>query len=134
MSYYYNANEGVRQLDDAVYAAWVASGNPKANYYAKIPDPPAPGYRFDGTEWVAPPVYKPQQVTAYQARAALLAANLLDDVEAAVSVSPDRNLKLAWEHALHFERNHPMISGIAGALGLSDEQLDELFLNASQIQ
>lgn len=131
---YYSSADGIRELDDSVYDAWVAVNNPKAAYYTKLPDPPGAGYRWNGTEWVAPPTYKPMQVTAYQARAALLAANLLDDVEAAVSVSPDRNLKLAWEHALHFERTSPMIASMAAALGMSDEQLDELFLNASQVQ
>lgn len=134
MAYYYIQSESkVVQLDAALYAQWVANGNPKASYYTPIPDPPGPGYTYDGTQWVAPPVYIPQQVTAFQARAALYNANLLATVEAAVTASTEETLKLAWNHALHFERNSPTIAAMAAALGLTSQQVDDLFLAASVI-
>ena len=135
MGYYWIAAESkVTQLDNALYAQWVANGNPKASYYTPIADPPGPGYTYNGTAWVAPPVYIPQQVTAFQARAALYNAGLLATVEAAVAASTDEVLKLAWGHALHFDRNSPTIAAMAAALGLSDTDVDNLFVAASQIE
>lgn len=135
MAYYYIQSESkVVQLDAALYAEWVANNNPKANYYTPIPDPPGPGYTYDGSQWVAPPPPPvPYQVTAFQARAALYNANLLATVEAAVAASTDETLKLAWNHALHFERTSPTIATMAAALGLTDQQVDDLFWAASVI-
>lgn len=64
MGYYVSNTGELKQIDDATYAAWQASNNPKANAYTLIPDPPSPQHRWDGTEWVAPPVYVPPPVTA----------------------------------------------------------------------
>lgn len=135
MGFYYIAAESrVTELDDALYASWVADGNPKAGYYAPISSPPGPGYTYDGTQWVAPSPYIPQQVTRFQAKAALLQSNLLDDVEAAVAASTDPLLALAWSDALSFERQSPMVAGITAALGLTEAEVDALFVAASQIQ
>lgn len=135
MGYYWIASESqVTQLDDALYASWVASGNPKAAYYTPIPPPPGPGYTYDGTAWVAPPVYVPQSVTRFQGKAALLAQGLLDDVEAAVAASNDAYLQLAWADAISFERQSQMVASVASALGLTQAQVDDLFIAASQVQ
>jgi hypothetical protein len=131
---YFFADSKVVQLDADLYARWVADGNPKADYYVPIPDPPGAGYTFNGSEWVAPTPYVPQAVTAYQARVALLNEGLLDDVEQAVGALPDLKIKLAWHHALHFERNSPAIAAVAQYLNLTSEQVDNLFLEASKIQ
>lgn len=75
----------------------------------------------------------PASVSAFQARAALFAAGLLDDVEAAVAAA-DRLTRIAWESAQAFERGSPTIATLAAALGLSDEQLDDLFRAAAEIR
>jgi hypothetical protein len=133
MSYYYNG-EQVREFDAALMQAWIDAANPKASGWVLIADPPGPGYTWDGTEWVAPPVYIPTQVTAFQARAALLGAGLLDTVQAAVDGSNNPTLMLAWEYALHFERQSPTIAAMSQALGMTDAQVDELFTAAAQIE
>lgn len=76
----------------------------------------------------------PQSVTAFQAKAALLQAGLLDDVEAMMA-SPDtpRIVKLAWVEALMFERQSPTVQSLGSALGLDDAALDALFVTASGI-
>ena len=67
-------------------------------------------------------------VTPFQAKAALLDADLLDDIEALMAdPSTDRVVVLAWNNAIQFERLSPMVAGIASALGWTDEQLDALF-------
>lgn len=88
---------------------------------AYVPPPPAP-----------PAV--PQQVTAFQAKAALLHAGLLDDVEAMIKHDDTpRVIKLAWDETLHFERTSPTVATIAAALQLTDAQIDALFITASEI-
>lgn len=77
----------------------------------------------------------PQEVTRFQARAALYQAGLLDEVEAMiVAPSTDRMLQLAWQDALTFKRDSAFVAGMAASLGLSDPQLDALFIAAAEIQ
>jgi hypothetical protein len=75
----------------------------------------------------------PASITRFQARAALLAAGLLDDVEMAVAASP-RFVQIAWEDASVFDRSSPTIAALAAALSLSDADLDDLFRAAEQIR
>lgn len=77
----------------------------------------------------------PQKVTAFQAKAALLHADYLDNVEALMA-SPEtpRIVKLAWADALHFERNSPTVAAMAAALGLTDAEIDALFSFAAEVQ
>jgi hypothetical protein len=74
-------------------------------------------------------------VTPFQAKAALLDAGLLGDIETLIAdPATDRKVVLAWNNVQNFERLSPMITGIATALGWSNEQLDALFEAASQIK
>ena len=57
MSIYYNAAGELREIDDALMAAWVAAGNPKADGWQL--QPPAPAHdptlqtiRWDGAAWI----------------------------------------------------------------------------------
>lgn len=74
----------------------------------------------------------PQTVPAYQARAALLSAGLLDAVEAAVA-GADRQVQIAWEYATTVRRQSPFISAMQGALGLDDAAIDALFVAAAAV-
>lgn len=78
------------------------------------------------------PTGVPASVTRFQARAALFAAGLLDDVEATIA-GADRFVQIAWADAASFERGSPTIAALATALGLSDQQLDDLFRAAAKI-
>lgn len=82
----------------------------------------------------APPAV-PQIVTRFQARAALHLAGLLPQVEALMA-HPDTPVlaKLAWADAQDFKRNSPTIAQMAAALGLTETQLDQLFIQASEIE
>ena len=75
----------------------------------------------------------PQSVSRFQARAALSLSNLLLTVEAFIANSDDVIAKLAWADAVQFERNSPTIAAMAFALGLNNEQIDQLFITASKI-
>lgn len=77
----------------------------------------------------------PNQVTAYQAKAALYNAGHYGDVSALMS-SPevDTLALIAWENATTFRRESPFIAAIAPALGLSDSDIDDLFRAAVEIE
>lgn len=68
----------------------------------------------------------PQVVTIRQAKLALLQAGLLDDVEAAMTQA-DRATQIEWEYATEFRRDWPALLAMQPVLGLTDEQIDDLF-------
>lgn len=41
--------------------------------------------------------------------------------------------KIEWEFSPYVERNHPMINTLGAALGLTGEQIDQAFVEASQL-
>lgn len=88
-------------------------------------------------EWVppaAPPVAVPQAVSRFQARAALHLAGLLEQVEAVIADPATPVLaKLAWQDAQEFKRTSPTIAAMSAALGLTEQQLDDLFALAAGI-
>lgn len=71
-------------------------------------------------------------VTPFQGRMALADAGLLANVLTAIE-SADEKTKVAWEYALEWKRNSPMIATLMAALNISDSQADDLFKAASQI-
>lgn len=76
----------------------------------------------------------PQSVTRFQARAALYQAGILSSVEALMANEATPALaKLAWADAQEFKRSSPTIAAMAGALGLTSQQLDDLFTTAAGI-
>lgn len=77
----------------------------------------------------------PQEVTRFQARAALHGAGLLEPIEAMMADPQTPMLtKLAWQDAQTFKRQSPTVLTLAGALGLSSAALDQLFTTASGIE
>ncbi|MFN4283524.1 MAG: hypothetical protein ACK4NA_12880 [Alphaproteobacteria bacterium] len=73
----------------------------------------------------------PDTVTPLQARRALRAAGLLDTVNAWVAQQDDEDIKDAWEFASVIERHGPITAGAARELGLTNAQLDGLFIAAA---
>ena len=81
-------------------------------------------------EYVPPPPPPVTQVSMRQARLALLAAELLDDVEAMI-VQADRVVQIEWEYATVVDRASPLVVAIGAALGLDDAAIDALFADAA---
>lgn len=58
----------------------------------------------------------------------------LSTVDTAIAAIPDPNQreygKVEWEYATSFNRMHPLIATIGAALGLSDTQIDAMWLAA----
>lgn len=78
------------------------------------------------------PAGVPPAVTDIQARMALLAADLLPAVEAAVA-SAGGDAAIYWERSLVIHRDSPFIAAMGAALGLTGEQIDGLFVAAAQL-
>lgn len=97
----------------AEYLAWAAAGG--------VPDPYAPP--------APPPV---TTVTPRQARLALLAAGLLDQVEAAVA-SAGGATKITWDYAAVINRDDPLITTLGASLNLTSAQIDALFTQAATL-
>ena len=94
--------------------------------------------RVDGV-WgpPAPPAPEvPKSVTMRQARLALLGAGLLDDVDAAINALPSSQKEAArieWEYSQEVQRHNGFVSVLAPMLGMTTEQTDNLFIEASQL-
>lgn len=77
----------------------------------------------------------PTMVSAFQAYAALEAAGLLDAVKAYMERPDTPQIeRLAFEKARDFKRDSPTLAKLAAVLGLSEAQLDDLFIQASKIE
>lgn len=79
----------------------------------------------------------PAEVTRRQAKQALLLAGLLGSVQGAIDAIPDATprsmAQIEWDDSQAFERNRPLLIMLATALGLSSEQLDDLFITAKDL-
>jgi hypothetical protein len=134
MARYAVINDGVVKshalADDADFAAaqgWIPAGGSNI------------GDLWDGENFTpappAPPVV-PGFVTMRQARLALLGAGLLDDVDAAINAMPSPQkeaTRIAWEYSQVVERHNGVVVALGPLLGLTDAQIDDLFLTAAQL-
>jgi hypothetical protein len=80
----------------------------------------------------------PASVSARQIRLWLVAHGVsLAAVEAAIDAIPDAlqrdSVRVEWEYAPYVERSHPMLVPLAAALGLTEAQVDQAFIEASQL-
>lgn len=71
-------------------------------------------------------------ITPRQIRLHLNATGLRQAVEDYVAAS-SQDIKDWWEFSLSIERNSPLLIGAASALGLTPEQLDQFFIEASKL-
>ena len=81
-----------------------------------------------------PPV--PPSIKAWQAKAVLQLAALLEPAEAIIAglSEPNRTVvSSAWSNNADFSRQSPTITSLATALGLSDDQLDAMFQQAAAL-
>ena len=79
-----------------------------------------------------PPVPVPAQVTMRQARLALLGAGLLTSVETAIA-GAGQAAQIEWEYAAVVERASGLVPAMATALGMSEQQIDDLFILAATL-
>ena len=91
------------------------------------------GWKYENGELIEPilPIEVPQTITPRQLRLHLLAIELLDEVEALCSA--DRAMSIWFEYSLDFQRSHPMIEAMAVQLGLTQNDMDTFFIEASKL-
>ena len=75
----------------------------------------------------------PTVITMRQARLALLGANLLTTVDDAIATGTDEALKIEWEYATECRRDWQSLIVMATALGVTELQLDEMFILGSTL-
>ena len=73
----------------------------------------------------------PQAITIRQAKLQLLALGMLDAVEEYCKT--DRAIQIEWEYASKFDRNSTILNTAATAMGMTKEQLDTFFVDASKL-
>jgi len=76
------------------------------------------------------------QVSMRQARLALSQSGLLSAVDTAISSLPEQDsaaVKIEWEYAHVVDRSSPWVIQMGAALGLTPEQLDDLFVLAATL-
>jgi hypothetical protein len=78
----------------------------------------------------------PAEVTMRQARLALLGAGLLQSVEDAINALPEpprTAARIEWDHSNTVQRKNAFVQQLAALLGLTSQQLDQLFIAAEQL-
>ena len=114
-NYYKVGTNETHSPESPEFLQWLAEGN--------TPEP-----------YVIPPPAVPATVTRFQALATLAAGGWLDTVHVYIDALPRNNVqRLAFENATDWERTSPTVNAIAAMLGLSDAQVDDLFIAASQV-
>jgi hypothetical protein len=78
----------------------------------------------------------PQEVAMNKARKALILAGLIEQVEAAVEAAPGQEgdlIRADWQYATGMKRQAPFVLAMADAIGLTSEQVDQLFIQAAAL-
>ena len=118
MRYYKSSNGGIFAFSDI----------------QTVPDDLIPLTPEEINALLSPPSMVPQVVSAAQGGIALIRAGLMDAVQAAVDApETPSEVKWAWAHATTWDRSSPALAFLAGAAGITQEQMDALFMAADKI-
>ena len=75
----------------------------------------------------------PDVITMRQARLALLGAGLLSTVDNTIASGLDEAMKIEWEYAQEVRRDWESLNTMATALGMSELELDNLFIAGNDL-
>lgn len=95
------------------YQRWLAAGNKPNPYIA--------------------PVTIPQQAPMWAVRTVLQNDGLFDQAQALIDASSDNALKNVWDYGNFADRRSSAINSLAKALGLTDDQVDKMFVDANEL-
>lgn len=97
---------------------------------------------LDATRTLALALYEHEQasslppITARQLRLWLAGAGILIAVEGLIAGLPEPQRTMAgieWEFSLTYERAHPLVIQLGASLGLTSQELDTAWVNASKL-
>lgn len=120
MNYYKDDNNQVFGYDDKQVQEGYAEGKTKITEAEK-----------DELTYVE--LQKVQVVSMRQARLALLQMSLLTTIEDAITNGTDEAMKIEWEYATEVRRDWASLISLSESLGMTSEQLDDLFQLASTL-
>lgn len=110
-----NAIIGPEDTEDwAEYQSWLSEGN------TVLPPDPLPKS-------------VPQEVPMWAAKVILKRNNLFDQVTTMINSSDDDALKAVWEDGNIIKRNSAAIAAIASQLNLTEDQIDDMFIDANTL-
>lgn len=75
----------------------------------------------------------PAFVKRHQAKIIMVRTGLYDTARDWVAASEDEELKIYFNEAENFARTNPFVEAFATTFSMTEEQLDELFIAASQV-
>lgn len=102
--------------------AWLAEGNVLAEFSGYPEIPPQE-------------IEVPERVSRMQAEMKLHRAGLLGQVDMIMQdPATDPEIVIAWQAATEVRRNSPTVAQLASRLGLTDAELDDLFIDAVKIE
>lgn len=87
----------------------------------------------DGTWLYVEPVQEIAPITKRQAMLQLDTIGLYDNLIEFINQTENKTLKIEFEYSSNFERYSPVILGMAKQFNLSDEQVDDLFIEAAKL-
>jgi hypothetical protein len=136
--YYHRDNYEVRDIDDSLIQAWIEVDNPKKDQWIPLPERPSDNHHWQNGSWVLVTPSVPDSITARQIRLWLINNGFqLNQIENIINNIEDptvrETVKVEWEYAPYVERNHPMLIPLAQALGLTENQVDQAFIEAQNI-
>jgi len=121
----------IAKIDDVSFAesqGWIVSDT------ARIGD------LYENGEFITPepePTPVPSSISRRQAKQQLAIDGFLSSVQPAIDAIEDpaqqQFIQIYWDDATTFERDNKELVSLAEALGLSSEQLDEMFIKASRL-
>lgn len=139
MGLYYNIyTYELKNIDDDLYNDWIINENPKVLIYSLTPQKPNDDCVWNNGEWIVLEQAVPDTISARQIRLWLLQNNIsLQMVDDAINIIENTTLrdsvKIEWEYAPYVEKNHPMLVPLAQALGLTEEDINNCFIQAYNI-
>jgi len=136
--YYHKDNYEVKDLEDSLIQGWIDNNNPKIDQWVLLPTRPSENHYWNNGEWILINPAVPESISARQIRLWLINNGFqLIQVEQAINSIQDpisrETVKIEWEYAPYVERNHPMLIPLAQALGLTENQVNQAFIEAQYI-
>ena len=129
----YIDHNGVYIEAEALPAPYTVETPQKTEIFTPVAIPPRPdeNHYWDGDEWRVHSVPVPESVTKLQLYTALSAAGYMAEFDSFFIQNPEA--KTIWDLASEVERQNPLVSDVADALGRDDLEVDALFIAAAGV-